>query len=132
MLARRENSLSCEFCFSALAIMYGYVSQKTNPNSSSCFVVSNVMCAVIGFSTPTMTRGFDYQVNVTLVDETVPLPAVGDDIVAATGLSIFCKDKDALPRIVKAGDILTCHRVAIQVLSDATVHGYILAHFSHH
>lgn len=74
------------------------------------------MCAVIGFSTPTITRGFDYQVNVTLVDESVPLPAAGDDIVAATGLSIFCKEKDALPRIVKAGDVLTCHRVAIQVI----------------
>lgn len=81
--------------------------------------VVNVFAAVLGFSSPTMTRGYDYQVNVTLVDESLPLPGIGDDakddVIAATTIVIFCKEKEGLPKILKAGDVLRLHRVALQV-----------------
>lgn len=108
-------------CFYSSDNLYSHFTQSElrgihNARKGGEKPVANVFCAVLGFSSPTMSRGYDYQVNVTLVDDSLPLPTAGeDDVVAATPIIIFCKEKDNLPQILKAGDVLRLHRVAVQV-----------------
>ena len=78
----------------------------------------NVYGAVLGFTAPALTKAHDWMINITLVDESTPLPTNGEggkDSVAATTLVIFCRERDQLPRLLKAGDILRLHHVAVQV-----------------
>jgi hypothetical protein len=79
----------------------------------------NVFATVLGFSSPSLTKGYDWMMNVTLVDESLPLPETGDnandDPVAAIPCVIFCRDREALPKLKRAGDVLRIHRVAVQV-----------------
>lgn len=79
----------------------------------------NVFATVLGFSSPSLTKGYDWMMNVTLVDESLPLPETGndanDDPVAAISCVIFCRDREALPKLRRAGDVLRIHRVALQV-----------------
>jgi len=81
----------------------------------------NIWATVLGFSSPTITKGYDWMMNITIVDESVPLPETGEDAkeeaVAATTMVIFCRQRDELPKIQKAGDVLRLHRVEIQVRS---------------
>jgi hypothetical protein len=52
------------------------------------------------------------------VDESTPLPINderSEDSVASTTAVIFCADRDQLPHLVKAGDVLRLHRVGVQV-----------------
>lgn len=79
----------------------------------------NVFAAVLGFSSPELTKGYDWKVVVTLVDESTPLPTMGegneDETLATTTIVIFCKQREELPELLKAGDVLRMHRVEIQV-----------------
>jgi hypothetical protein len=80
--------------------------------------VVNLYGAVLGFTSPTLTKAHDWQVNIALVDESTPLPTKderSEDCVAATTAVIFCRERDQLPRLVKAGDVLRLHRVGVQV-----------------
>lgn len=90
----------------------------------------NVFATVIGFSTPSLTRGYDWMINVTLVDESTPLPDMSDDArdetVAATSCIIFCKNREELPKLRKAGDVLRLHRVMVQVWWFVKFSGCIL------
>lgn len=85
----------------------------------------NLNATVLGFSSPTLTKGYDWMLNVTLVDESTPLPDTSndasDEAVAATTIVIFCRQRDDLPKVCKAGDVLRMHRVGIQV---RTVEGW--------
>ena len=79
----------------------------------------NLYATVLGFSSPTLTKGYDWMLNVTLVDESVPLPdmsnGASDEAVKATTIVIFCRQREDLPKVCKAGDVLRLHRVGIQV-----------------
>ena len=95
-----------------------YEARKAASSSTSPMLTVNLFAAVLGFSSPTLTKGYDWMINIALVDESTPLPAIGDnenEIVAATTNVIFCRQKDELPKILKAGDVLRLHRVGIQV-----------------
>lgn len=81
-------------------------------------LVVNLYGAVLGFTAPTLTKAHDWMVNIALVDESTPLPTNGEreeDSVAATTVVIFCRERDQLPQLRKAGDVLRLHGVGIQV-----------------
>lgn len=87
-------------------------------NNDGALLSVNLYGAVLGFTAPTLTKAHDWMVNIMLVDESTPLPTNGEgekDSVAATSLVIFCRERDQLPRLLRAGDILRLHRVVVQV-----------------
>lgn len=76
----------------------------------------NVFAAVLGFSAPSLAKNYAWKISVTLVDESTPLPAAGEEeVVVATTINIFCKEPEELPKILMAGDVLRMHHVKINV-----------------
>jgi hypothetical protein len=83
----------------------------TEPHKGGSFSPQvNLYGAVLGFTSPTLTKAHDWQINIALVDESTHLPTTDErnEDVASTTAVIFCRERDQLPRLVQAETFCGC------------------------
>ncbi len=82
----------------------------------------NIYGIVLGFTVPKLTRKGDWMMQVTLTDDSLNEcngESNSQDPISTLSITLFNKNKDSLPRISCAGDIIRCHRIVSNKWHDS-------------
>ena len=93
----------------------------------------NCYAVVISFTPPQMTRKCDWTTSITITDDSLcSLHAISSELASSNSVSmigsssqerkmtlnIFAKNKNSLPSLSCAGNVLRCHRIQLQEWND--------------
>ena len=79
---------------------------------------------ILSFSVPKFTRRKEWMMQITVTDESICEESdvtTGPQVIPFVTLTVFHRNKDNLPCVFCAGDIIRCHRVLVDVSIETII-----------